>query len=224
MILNADDLGDIVIRVHGPSLTKHTAIFEEAPVLGDRFDVILSVVFRFVTSIDVSLDPSVDAGIALVARKDHFATDDANDSRNVNGLNVIEDNRGLKPGASIGELIEDGGIPHESVDYRDCSNAFDGDVEPNLHAVDIDSLEVPSPVPSHFDGGVRTVYGDVSYSKLLISDVKTDVSAVNNEVAHKTTAEKSDSALDSENLNKRSNILPSVLHKEGTVPSAVRGR
>jgi hypothetical protein len=56
-------------------------------------------------------------------------------------------------------------------------------------AVDGDSLEIPPPVPSHLDSGVRAVDGNISDGELLVSNVETDVSTVNNEIAHKTTAE-----------------------------------
>lgn len=144
------------------------------------------------TGVDVSLDPSVDIGIAGGSGEDNFATDDADDSRHVKGVEIIEDDRGLEASGDIGTSVEDGGIPHDSVNYRDPTNAFDGDVEPNLHVIDGDPLEIPSPVPKHIDGSVRTIDGEVSDGELLISDVEADVPTVDNEVSHKTTTENSD--------------------------------
>jgi hypothetical protein len=80
MVPDADDLGDIIICVHGPSLAEDATVFEETPVLGDRRNIILGITFRIVTGIDVSLDPSVDIGITGGASEDRFTTDDADNS------------------------------------------------------------------------------------------------------------------------------------------------
>lgn len=170
--------------------------------------------------VDVSLDPSVDIGIARGTSEDRFTTDDADDSRNVNGLDVIEDDGGLEAYGCSGTPIEDGGICDDGVDYRDPTNAIDSNVEPDLHVVDVNSLEIPSPVPKHVDGGVRAIDGDVSDGKLLVSDIEADISAVDNEVSHKTTTENSDSDLGSRN---KGGVLPPILHIDGTMPGAVRG-
>ena len=141
------------------------------------------------TGIDVSLDPSVYICKLRGARKDCLAACDANDGRNVKCYDVIEDDRRLKPNGGVRTSVEDGGVPHDSVDYCDPTDAFNSDIEPNLRMVDIDSLEIPPPVPKHLDGGVCAVDGEVSDGELLISDFETDVPAVDDEVAHKTTAE-----------------------------------
>jgi hypothetical protein len=152
---------------------------------------------RIATGIDVSLDPSVDVSITGGASEDRFTTDNANDSLNVNGSNVIEDERGLEGSGGSGALIEDRGIRHDDVDHCDRTNAINSDVEPNLHVVDIDSLESPLPVPEHSDSSVRTVDGEVSDGKLLISDIETDITTVDDKVSHKATTGNSDSELDS---------------------------
>jgi len=187
VVPDAYDLVEIVIRVHGPSLSEDAAIFEEAPVFGDRCNVILGITFGIVTGIDISLDPSIDMHTTSGASKNRFTAYDPDDSRNVSGLNVVEDDGRLEPSGGIGISVKDGGIPHDSVDDGDCTNGVNIDLESNLRLVDGDSLEIPPPVPHHSDSGVRTVYGDVSDGKLLVSDVECNVSTVNDEVTHKTT-------------------------------------
>jgi len=53
--------------------------------------------------------------------------------------------------------------------------------------VDGDSLEGPAPVPVHEDGGLRVVEGQISRGKLLAADPHTELSTVEDEVAHETT-------------------------------------
>ena len=189
MVPDADNLGDIIICVHGSSLAEHAAVFEETPALGDGRNIILNITVEIVARVDVSLDPSVDIGIVGAASKDRFSIEDADNSCNVRGPNVVEDDRGLEPGGGVGASVEDGGISHNSVDNSNSADAVSSDIEPNLRTVDSDSLEIPSPVPSHLDGGVRAVDGNISDGKLLVSNVETDVSTINNEIAHKATAE-----------------------------------
>lgn len=188
MIPDADYLGDIVICVHGPSLAEDASAFEEAPVLGDRGSIILGIItLRIVAGIDVSLDPSVDVGIAGGAGEDRFTTDDTDESRDVSGPDVVEDDRGLESGGSPRTPVEDRGIPDYGVDDGDPTDAVNANLESDLCVVYSNSLAVPSPVPSHSDGGVRAIYRDVSDGKLLVADIEADVPSIDNEVAHKTT-------------------------------------
>ena len=190
MVPDTDDLGDIIVCVHGPSLAEDAAVLEKTPVLGDRCNVTLSIIaFRIVAGVNVSLDPSVDIGMAGGASEDYFASHDADDSRNISGPNVVEDNRGLEPSGGIRASVEDGGVPHDGVDDSDSSNAENTDFESNLRVVDGDSLEVPSPVPNHSDSGIRTVDGNVPDGELLVPDVEADISTIDDEVTHKTTTE-----------------------------------
>ena len=189
IVPDADDLGDVVIRVHGPSLADDAAIFEKTIILGDRCTITLSITVGVVAGVDVSLDPSVDMGIAAGASKDGLSTDDSDDSWNVSGPNIVEDNRRFEPGGGFGTSVEDGSIRHDSIDDCNSADTVNIDLESNLCVVDGDPLEIPSPIPEHFNSGVRVVDGDVPDGKLLISNVETSVSAVDDEVAHKTTAE-----------------------------------
>ena len=100
---------------------------------------------------------------------------------------VVEDDGGLELGGGPGIWIENGGIPHDSVDDSDSANTTNIDISSNLRVVDYDFLDIPSPVPSFPDGSVRTAGGDVLDGKLLIFDVGTDVSAVDKEATHKIT-------------------------------------
>jgi len=189
MILDADDFVEIVICIHGPSPSEDAAIFEETPVFLDGCYVILRITSGAVPGVDVSLDPSVDVHMAGGTIEDRFTANDTDDSRNVSGKNVTEDEGGLEPSGGIGTPVKDGGIPHDSIDDGDRTNAEGIDLEANLRLVDGDPLEIPLPVPHHLDTGVRTVDGDVSDGELLVSDVESDVSTVNDEVTHKTTTE-----------------------------------
>jgi hypothetical protein len=182
-------LSDIIVCVHGPPLAEDAAVFEETPALGDRRNIILSVTVEMVVGVDISLGPSVDIDIAGAASKDRFTIDGADDSCNIRDPNVVEDDRGVEPRGDVVVLVEDGGISHDSVDYSVSANSGSIDTESNIRAVDGDSLEIPCPVPRHIDSDVRVVDGDIPDSKLLVSDVETDVSAVDNEIAHKATAE-----------------------------------
>jgi hypothetical protein len=98
----------------------------------------------------------------------------------------------LELSGGVGTSVEDGGVLTTASMIAIPPTLSTADLEPNLRVVDSDSLEIPSPVPNHSDSGVRTVDGDVSDGELLISDIETDVSAVDNEVTHKTTTEGSD--------------------------------
>jgi len=187
MVPNANKLGDVVIRVHRPSLAENASVFEETPVLGDGGNMTLGITFRIVTGIDVSLNPTVDVGVAGGASEDSLTANNADNSWNINSPDVVEDNRGLEPSGGPGTSVEDGGVPDYSVDDSDSPNAVYADLEPNLRVVDGDSLACPPPVPNHSDTSVRTVDCDVSDGKLLIPYIKADVSTVDDEVAHKTT-------------------------------------
>ena len=189
MVPNANKLGDIVICVHGSSLAEDASVFEETPVLGDGSNMTLSITFRIVTGINVSLNPAIDMGVTDGASEDRFTTDDADNSWNVNGPDVVEDDRGLEPSSGPRTPVEDGGVPDYTIDDSDSANAVDADLESDLRVIDSDSLTCPPPVPNHSDSGVRTVDCDVSDRKLLIPYVEADVSAVDDEVAHKTTTE-----------------------------------
>ena len=186
IVLDADDFGDIIICVRRPSLAEDTAVLEETLILGDRCYITPCKIFRIMTGVDVSLDPSVDVRITGGASEDYFATDDADDSCDISGLNVVEDDRGLGPSGGIGNSVEDGGIAHDRVDDSNSSNAANTNFESNLRVADGDSLEVPSPVPSHFDSGIGTIDSKVSDGELLVSDVEADVSTIDYEVAHET--------------------------------------
>ena len=155
MVSDADDLGEVVIRVHGPSFAEDTAIFEKTLILGDRLDIILSKTFRIMANVDVSLDPGIDMHIPSGTNEDRFTTDDADDGRNVGGSNVVEDERGIELGGGIGTLVEDRGISHDGVDNGESTDEVNTDnLESDLCAVDGDSLAIPSPVPCHLDTGV----------------------------------------------------------------------
>ena len=190
MVSDADDLGEIVIRVHGPSFAEDTAVFEKTLILGDRLDVILSKTFRVVANIDVSLDPGIDIHVSGGTSEDIFIIDDTDDSRNVGGSHVVKNDGGIELGGDIGTPVEDGGISHDSVDDCDSTDEVNtNDLKADLCVVDGDSLDIPSPVPGHFDGSVRSIDSDVPDGKLLVSYVETNVSTVDNEVTHKATAE-----------------------------------
>lgn len=189
IVPDTDDLGDVIIRVHGPSLADDAAIFEKTVILGDRCTITLSITVGIVTGVDVALDPSVNMSIAAGASKDGLSTDDSDDSWNVSGPNVVEYNRRFEPSSGFGTSVEDGGIRHDSIDDCNSTDTVNIDLESNLRVVDSDPLEIPAPIPKHFDSGVRVVDGDVSDGKLLISNVETSVSAVDDEVAHKTATE-----------------------------------
>jgi len=189
MVPNANELGDVVVHVHGPPLAEDASVFEKTPVLGDWGNMTLGITFRIVTRIDISLNPTVDVGVACGASEDSFTTHDADDSWNVNGPDVVEDDGGLEPSGSPRTSVEDRGAPNDSVDDSDSANAVNPDLESDLCVVDGDSLTCPPPVPNHSDSGVRTIDRDVSDGKLLIPYVEADVSTVNDEVAHKTTTE-----------------------------------
>jgi len=189
VVPDANNLGDVVVCVHGPSLAEDASAFEETPVLGDGGNVTLGITFRIVTRIDVSLDPTVDMGVAGGASEDRFTTDDADNSWNIHGPDVVEDDRRLHSGGDPRTSVEDGGVPDDSVDDSDSADTVNANLEPNLRVVDGNPLAGPPPVPNHSDSGVRAVDCDVSDGKLLIPDVETDISTVDNEVAHKTTTE-----------------------------------
>ena len=189
MVPNANDLGDVVVWVHGPPLAEDTSIFEETPVLGNRGNMALGKTFRIVTRINVSLDPTIDVGVAGGASEDRVTTDNADDSWNINGPDVVENDRGLGSSRGIRSSVEDGGVPDDSVDDGNSANAVNADLESNSRVVDSDSLAGPPPVPNHSDSGVRTVDCDVSNGELLIPYVETDVSTVDDKVAHKPTTE-----------------------------------
>ena len=93
MVPNAKKLGDVVVHVHGPPLAEDTSVFEETPVLGDGGNMTLGITFRIVTRIDVSLNPTVDVGVAGGASEDSFTADDTDNSWNINGPDIVEDDR-----------------------------------------------------------------------------------------------------------------------------------
>ena len=179
LALYADNLADVVVGVCGPSLAEDAAILEQTLSFLNRWYSSLHVAPRVAAGIYVSLDPSVDIGLACGSSEDNLSTNDTNDGCDICGLNVIEDNRGLELGGRNGTSVENGGVRHNRVDDGIPTSTLTAkiqlgsneDIKSDLRVVDGDPLEIPSPIPGHFHTGDGAVDCDVSNSELLVSDV-----------------------------------------------------
>ena len=81
VVSDADNLGNIVIRVRRPPFAEDATIFvEKTPILGDRGNIVPSITFGVVANVNVSLGPGVDMNMAGGAGEDRFTTEDADNS------------------------------------------------------------------------------------------------------------------------------------------------
>lgn len=192
--LYADNLAGVVAGIGGSSLAENAAVLEQALLLRNRRCFTLQVAPRRAGSVCIPLDPSVDSDLACRTSKNRLPTDDPDDSWNVGGHDIVEDDRGLKLSSRLGTSVENGGVPHNRVNDGNRTGTLAAiihfganlDLESNLCIVDGNPLEVPPPIPGHLHTGVGAIDCDISHGKLLVSDVQSHVSPVNDEVSHKT--------------------------------------
>ena len=196
LILNAHYLGDVVVGVSGPAFSKHPSILEEARVLRDRPGIALVISPGLPSYVDVSLDPGIDGRFTFGSPENSFAVQDSDDGLHIRQLDVVQNDGALKAGARPRTTVEDRCIADDTVHDGYAADPLvlvvqDGaslDIEPDLGITNGDSLKVPSPIPNHLHAGVGSIDRNIPHGELLVSDVQTNISSVDDEVTHESAA------------------------------------